>query len=243
MSKPLNTADFAITATPCAAARRFANAAGLMADSKLPASAGAQRQISIGATDFEIAPSGLVSATFKASPIQTMGCLFVERGAGSREQGVRTAEDRRPALPAPRPLLPASRTRIRPPRDVVKLADRLRLLLEPPLEALLACGSLRMARPPFAFQLDGVAFLYPRQEAVLADEMGLGKTMQAITTLRLLVHQGHVRRVLLVCPKPLVNNWQREFAIWAPELSITVVAGGGGDSALASRPTRRQRRV
>ena len=28
---------------------------------------------------------------------------------------------------------------------------------------------------------DGVAFLYPRQEAVLADEMGLGKTMQAIT--------------------------------------------------------------
>jgi SNF2 family DNA or RNA helicase len=113
----------------------------------------------------------------------------------------------------------------------VKLSDRLRLLLEPPLESLLSSGSLRMTRHPFAYQLDGVAFLYPRSEAVLADEMGLGKTMQAITAVRLLVHHGQLRRVLLVCPKPLVNNWLREFGLWAPELCVTVVDGG---------PTRRQ---
>ena len=40
---------------------------------------------------------------------------------------------------------------------------------------------------PFAFQLEGVAFLYPRHAAILADEMGLGKTMQAITAIRLLL--------------------------------------------------------
>jgi SNF2 family DNA or RNA helicase len=33
--------------------------------------------------------------------------------------------------------------------------------------------------------------------------MGLGKTMQAVTAIRLLAHHGQLRRVLLVCPKPL----------------------------------------
>jgi len=120
---------------------------------------------------------------------------------------------------------------MRPPQDFIKLEDRLRLLLQPPLEALLAASSLRFASSPFSFQLDGIAFLYPRHRAVLADEMGLGKTMQTITAIRLLVHHGALRRILLICPKPLVTNWQREFARWAPELTIGTVEGG---------PSRRQ---
>ena len=116
-------------------------------------------------------------------------------------------------------------TRIRPPSDVVKLEDRLQYLLQPPLEALLEAESLRFPFHPFPYQLDGVAFLYPRRHAVLADEMGLGKTMQAITSIRLLAHSGQARRVLLVCPKPLVTNWQRELAMWAPELSVVTVQG------------------
>ena len=52
---------------------------------------------------------------------------------------------------------------------------------------------------------------------MLADEMGLGKTMQAITAMRLLLHAGELTSVLLVCPKPLVTNWQREFSSWAAE--------------------------
>jgi len=108
----------------------------------------------------------------------------------------------------------------------VKLEDRLRLLLQPPLESLLSASSLHFASPPFGYQLDGVAFLYPRHQAVLADEMGLGKTMQAITAIRLLAYQRQLRRVLLVCPKPLVTNWQREFARWAPEITVTAVEGG-----------------
>jgi SNF2 family DNA or RNA helicase len=58
--------------------------------------------------------------------------------------------------------------------------------------------------------------------------MGLGKTMQAVTAIRLLAHQGQLRRVLLVCPKPLVTNWQREFAQWAPEIPVTTIEGGPG---------------
>ena len=68
---------------------------------------------------------------------------------------IKTAHDRA--------SLPACCTRIRPPRDLVKLEDRLRLLLQPPLESLLSARS-RCDLPiqPFSFQFDGVAFLYPR---------------------------------------------------------------------------------
>ena len=31
--------------------------------------------------------------------------------------------------------------------------------------------------------------------------------------------------MLLVCPKPLVTNWQREFTLWAPELPLSVIEG------------------
>ncbi|MBN1909097.1 MAG: DEAD/DEAH box helicase [Pirellulales bacterium] len=116
-------------------------------------------------------------------------------------------------------------TRIRPPEDVIKLEDRLNYVLQPSLEVLLTERALRFPHQPFAFQYQGVAFLYPRQAAILADEMGLGKTMQSITAIRLLVHRAEVRRALLVCPKPLVTNWQREFALWAPELPVTAIEG------------------
>lgn len=116
-------------------------------------------------------------------------------------------------------------TRVRPPRDVVKLEDRLLYLLQPPLEHLFSSEAIEFPFHPFPYQLDGIAFLYPRQEAVLADEMGLGKTMQAIVAMRLLAHQGHVRRCLVICPKPLVTNWQREIAQWAPELTVTTIEG------------------
>lgn len=116
-------------------------------------------------------------------------------------------------------------TRIRPPGDVIKLVDRLQYVLQPSLESLLAEGSLAFPFRPFPFQFEGVAFLYPRQAAILADEMGLGKTMQAITAIRLLLHRGQANSVLLVCPKPLVTNWQREFSVWAPEVPVMVVEG------------------
>ena len=119
-------------------------------------------------------------------------------------------------------------TRPAPPSDIVKLEDRLRFALEPPLEAVLG-HSLPMPFHPFPFQIDGIAFLYAKYGAVLADEMGLGKTMQAITTVRLLLHAAEVRRVLLLCPKPLITNWKREFAQWAPEVPVSVIEGSQAD--------------
>jgi SNF2 family DNA or RNA helicase len=174
--------------------------------------------------DLGVTPPDVISASFESPRIQTVGCQFeaVKELAkpNKKHQAIRGFSTVSPdASRAP------SCTRIRPPRDLVKLEDRLRILLQPPLESLLAAQELRFPFQPFGFQFDGVAFLFPRHHAVLADEMGLGKTMQAITAIRLLVHHSQLRRILLICPKPLVTNWQREFAQWAPEIPVTTIEG------------------
>jgi SNF2 family DNA or RNA helicase len=134
-----------------------------------------------------------------------------------------------PVSPSLGPTVPPSgsrkTTRIKPPRDIIKLHDRLYYLLQPPLETLLAQGDLHFPFEPFPYQYQGVAFLYPRYSAILADEMGLGKTMQSITAVRMLLRSGELRSVLLVCPKPLVTNWRREFTLWAPEIPLAIIEG------------------
>ena len=50
-----------------------------------------------------------------------------------------------------------------------------------------------------------------------------------------------MRSVLLICPKPLVTNWQREFAQWAPEIPLTIIEGDQAKRRWqwSGRPTRR----
>ena len=116
-------------------------------------------------------------------------------------------------------------TRMRPPGDLVRLEDRLYYVLQPPMETIIQSAKLTFPFQPFPYQLEGIAFLFPRDAAILADEMGLGKTMQAITTIRMLLLSGELKNVLLICPKPLVTNWMREFKQWAPEIPLAIIEG------------------
>jgi SNF2 family DNA or RNA helicase len=125
------------------------------------------------------------------------------------------------------------RYRIKPPGDIVKLQDRLFYLLQPPLDLLVGSGQLDFPFEPFPYQLDGITFLFPRHAAILADEMGLGKTMQAVSTIRLLLCSGTMRHILLICPKPLVTNWMREFQLWAPEIPVVPIEGNSAKRELA----------
>jgi SNF2 family DNA or RNA helicase len=120
---------------------------------------------------------------------------------------------------------PKKRTRLIPPSDALSLEDRLFYVLQPPLENWLAGQELIMPFEPFPYQYEGIAWLFSQKAALLADEMGLGKTMQTITAIRLLLRSGQVRRVLLICPKPLIPNWLREFKLWAEELPIMTIEG------------------
>ena len=116
-------------------------------------------------------------------------------------------------------------TRIKPPAEAISIEDRLFYLLQPPLETWLKGQELIMPFEPFAYQYEGIAWLFSQKAALLADEMGLGKTMQTITAIRLLLRAGQARRILLVCPKPLIPNWQREFRMWAEELPVVTLEG------------------
>ncbi len=175
-----------------------------------------------------VTPPRTVSIAIGRAGVRVRSFGFAGAASGTAPEwleGAAEAEGVGAAPPRAERPLSGRRTRIAPPRDLVKLEDRLHYLLQPPLESLFAERALSFPYEPFPYQFEGIAFLYPRHAAVLADEMGLGKTMQAVTAIRLLMRRGEVRRVLLVCPKPLVTNWQREFALWAPEIPAMAVEG------------------
>ncbi|KAK9468397.1 SNF2 family N-terminal domain-containing protein [Lipomyces arxii] len=87
-------------------------------------------------------------------------------------------------------------------------------------------------------QRDGVTFLYEcvmglksnaGTGALLADEMGLGKTLMTITLLWTLLKQNPIwgqppvaKKVLIVCPVTLINNWRRELRKWLGRERVAV---------------------
>lgn len=108
-----------------------------------------------------------------------------------------------------------------PPPDAAKdadLKDRLLWILSPPIHELLSDPELALPETPFPYQIQGIKWLMDRDGALLADEMGLGKTMQAILAARLLLRAGRIKRILVVCPKPLMMNWKEEFEKWWPQI-------------------------
>lgn len=170
-------------------------------------------------------------ATLRPSeiPVRVRSFIFPEAPSWSKASTTAPAKVT-PSVPKPSPA-PSNRTRMKPPRDVIKLEDRLYYLLQPPLESLVSNGTITFPFEPFPYQFEGIAFLYPRHAAILADEMGLGKTMQAISTMRLLLHARETRSILLICPKPLVTNWKREFQTWAPEIPVGIIEGDSATRA------------
>jgi SNF2 family DNA or RNA helicase len=129
------------------------------------------------------------------------------------------------SLPDPIEVKKKPPIRMKPTADTVVFKDRLLYLLQPPLDNLFDGRQVSVPFQPFPYQLEGMAFLMPRHSALLADEMGLGKTMQTILSIRLLFQSGMIRKVLLICPKPLVFNWTRELKLWAGDLPFEVFNG------------------
>lgn len=61
------------------------------------------------------------------------------------------------------------------------------------------------------FQKAGVAYMTSRPAALNGDDPGLGKTIQAAGTINA---DESVRRVLVICPATLRENWRRELTRW-----------------------------
>jgi SNF2 family DNA or RNA helicase len=81
---------------------------------------------------------------------------------------------------------------------------------------------------PFPYQARGVQWMWETIShtggLILADEMGLGKTLQIIALL--LIEPPHTDApALIVCPTSLIANWVREFARFAPSITVMVHRG------------------
>lgn len=61
------------------------------------------------------------------------------------------------------------------------------------------------------FQRAGVEYALQRKDTLIADQPGLGKTIQAIGVTNA---DETIRRVLVICPASLKENWRREFLKW-----------------------------
>jgi chromodomain-helicase-DNA-binding protein 1 len=80
------------------------------------------------------------------------------------------------------------------------------------------------------YQLDGLNWLVNSwckgNSTILADEMGLGKTIQVISFLSYLFHAHTLYGpFLIVVPLSTMAAWQREFALWGPQLNVVVYLG------------------
>ncbi|KAF6778500.1 hypothetical protein AHF37_01924 [Paragonimus kellicotti] len=82
----------------------------------------------------------------------------------------------------------------------------------------------------YPYQLEGVRWLWNAYHnhvnAILADEMGLGKTVQVIALLcSLWKERNDYGPFLIVAPLSTLQNWEREFEVWAPEFHVLVYSG------------------
>ena len=110
-----------------------------------------------------------------------------------------------------------------------ELAERLREVLAPPLaDYSFEPSDTRLEWPSdlMPFQRDGVHALIEMDRLLLSDDMGLGKTVQAVAALRILKVRGKIGSCLVVAPASVLDQWRRELARWAPELSAIIVRGG-----------------
>lgn len=80
------------------------------------------------------------------------------------------------------------------------------------------------------YQVSGLNWLISLHEngisGILADEMGLGKTLQTIAFLGYLRHVCGIKGPhLITVPKSTLDNWNREFKMWTPEVNVLILQG------------------
>ena len=80
--------------------------------------------------------------------------------------------------------------------------------------------------PPWAHQRQAYHFARGKQAAMLAMDMGTGKTRVAID----LIQNDDDRRVLIICPRSVMENWPREIAKYAAHPEQWRVAVLSGDT-------------
>lgn len=74
-------------------------------------------------------------------------------------------------------------------------------------------------------QLEGLRFLWKKMISqktgcILAQSMGLGKTLQVIAFVYLVIREKIANRLLVLCPKSVVGNWDNENTKWCKKAGM-----------------------
>ena len=77
------------------------------------------------------------------------------------------------------------------------------------------------ALPLKSYQRVGAAFLAAVGSGILADEVGLGKTLQSLAV----CDSAQAKRVLILCPAILKEQWKSEITRWLGPVPVAVIAG------------------
>lgn len=88
------------------------------------------------------------------------------------------------------------------------------------------------------YQMEGIRWLEASargaKAGLLADDMGLGKTLQAIALIRLIKAEAAAPApALVICPKSLIGNWEKEFERFAPGLKVLPLHGAARKESFA----------
>lgn len=78
----------------------------------------------------------------------------------------------------------------------------------PPMPEL--TQTILLAREPYPYQKQGIAYALNQRKCIMGDKPGLGKTGQAIAA----IVGAQAYPCLIICPSSLKINWQREVDIW-----------------------------
>lgn len=89
--------------------------------------------------------------------------------------------------------------------------EGLRFAISPGFDTLLSLNVVRNVEP-YEYQLKTVRHVlqYMRGRALLCDEVGLGKTIEAGLVMMEYIMRGLVKKVLILTPSTLVEQWQEE---------------------------------
>lgn len=72
-------------------------------------------------------------------------------------------------------------------------------------------------------QWEGAYRLSSVERGILGDKPGLGKTLQSIMTIDMLEALGKAQKVLIFCPKPVLDGFERDFKKFSPNRFVHVL--------------------
>lgn len=112
-----------------------------------------------------------------------------------------------------------------------KIESKFQKILNPPL----FFENLKLFKPLWETQVEGIKFLVSNEVALLADDPGLGKTIQSILAMRILFKEQKIKKALIIAPKSTIgsesqiskdgkpNQWLGHLKYWAKELDVYTV--------------------